>query len=498
MTEQNKVPDVIQRRYDETIASIVNTLQWVIIALILAFIVRCFLIEAFRIPTGSMAETLSGDQYHILCDMCGYKYDLGTDHQEPPVPMCPNCGYVIPKETNLKPANGDRIFVQKCIYQFSEPKRWDVVVFRYPKYPYDNYIKRLIALPGESLEIIDGDIFINGEIQRKPEHVQSELWMKIYDSDFVPYVYHSENKDDSSDFSWHVPFINAADSQWDTSQAFTYSLADDTAINYLNFDSNDGERFRAYYAYNNTTRWRTPPVCGDFKIEYDVSFPPNTSYQVGAVIEKHSRRFHAIVRNNGSMVISEETADGQFTELSVLRPAIAPAENFTLEFALLDNMLIFKAAGNTISYDFGLSPVAMGPSDADSLPQVSIIGRGKLKLSHISVSRDTHYVSSSSIRARKDNPFVLADDEFFMCGDNSMDSWDSRMWSGPGVGNYYHDDSGKRLAKQYRPGIVPREYLVGKAFFLYWGNAFEPFENMLPVVPNFTEMKRIYGGSDKQ
>jgi hypothetical protein len=38
---------------------------------------------------------------------------------------------------------------------------------------------------------------------------------------------------------------------------------------------------------------------------------------------------------------------------------------------------------------------------------------------------------------------------------------------------------------------------MGKAFLLYWGDAFRPFENMLPLVPNLSEMKFIYGGSDE-
>ena len=84
-----------------------------------------------------------------------------------------------------------------------------------------------------------------------------------------------------------------------------------------------------------------------------------------------------------------------------------------------------------------------------------------------------------------DNPFLLGPDEFFVCGDNSMDSFDSRCWASDGKGNNH---------KTFSQGVVPREHLVGKAFFLYWGDAFRPFENTLPLIPNFSEMKRIYGG----
>ena len=59
--------------------------------------------------------------------------------------------------------SGDRIVVNKFLYSFQEPKRWDVVVFKFPGHASDNYIKRLVGLPDESLMIYQGDIFV-GEV----------------------------------------------------------------------------------------------------------------------------------------------------------------------------------------------------------------------------------------------------------------------------------------------------------------------------------------------
>lgn len=59
-------------------------------------------------------------------------------------------------------SNGDQLIVEKLSYYFHDPERFDVIVF-----PYDNninYIKRIIGLPGETVQIMDGKIFINGEI----------------------------------------------------------------------------------------------------------------------------------------------------------------------------------------------------------------------------------------------------------------------------------------------------------------------------------------------
>lgn len=85
----------------------------------------------------------------------------------PPV-RCPSCGFIEqyrPTDPDRELVyNGDRILVLKCLYQFQPPRRWDVVVFKNPTNPTQNYIKRLIGLPGETIEIVDGDIFVNGQI----------------------------------------------------------------------------------------------------------------------------------------------------------------------------------------------------------------------------------------------------------------------------------------------------------------------------------------------
>ncbi len=76
-----------------------------------------------------------------------------------------------------------------------EPQRWDVIVFKEPEKAKDNYIKRLIGRPGETIEIVGGDIFISppGQtseesrvIARKPDYVQAAVWQLIYDNDFYP------------------------------------------------------------------------------------------------------------------------------------------------------------------------------------------------------------------------------------------------------------------------------------------------------------------------
>ncbi len=213
-----------------------ETLESIVIAFALAFLFRTFEAEAFVIPTGSMAPTLQGRHQDVTCPMCGYDFRISASSeidQETEVHRrdvasgtCPNCGYTActnkelgmlieerhQRWDDLKPfnygavqtsqdsgsRNGDRILVSKFEYEFGEPERWDVFVFRYPLESARNYIKRLVGLPGETLKIQYGDVFRAGyvpieqvdsvpdkdfKIERKPPHKILAMAQMIYDND---------------------------------------------------------------------------------------------------------------------------------------------------------------------------------------------------------------------------------------------------------------------------------------------------------------------------
>ena len=110
-------------------------LEAAIIAIFLALFIRAFIIQAFKIPSGSMEPTLLvGD--HILVNKFIY-------------------GIKVP-------------FINKTIIPISKPKRGDIAVFIYPLDRKKDFIKRVIGLPGEKIEIINRNIFINGNLFNDP------------------------------------------------------------------------------------------------------------------------------------------------------------------------------------------------------------------------------------------------------------------------------------------------------------------------------------------
>jgi len=247
---QSPKPAPAARPAENSSGGIKDTIESILVAFILAFIFRAFVVEAFVIPTGSMAPTLLGAHMRFQCKDCGYQFDVNyspksdgdditIDPNAGPVPEtrydpvekqniftgrmlpkiynlhCPNCGYKVAATDVLDENNdatnpavryGDRILVLKYLYLFQEPRRWDVVVFKSPVDPgtyhyQQNYIKRLIGKPGESVMVLDGDAYIapGGQgsktedeylksftVQTKPRDVQRALWRIVADNDYYP------------------------------------------------------------------------------------------------------------------------------------------------------------------------------------------------------------------------------------------------------------------------------------------------------------------------
>ncbi len=179
-----------------------ETVEAFVVAFILALLFRGFLAEAFVIPTGSMAPTLMGAHKEIDCERCDQRFRIGaSNEQRGPVTenvvvggVCPNCRYAnaldLREEPNDATFSGDRILVSKFAYTLADPERWDVIVFKFPGNPKQNYIKRLVGLPGETITVRHGDVFarpVAGEgddvIVRKPAETLLAMRHLIYDSD---------------------------------------------------------------------------------------------------------------------------------------------------------------------------------------------------------------------------------------------------------------------------------------------------------------------------
>jgi signal peptidase I len=482
-------------------AEIANTFEWLITAFALAFVFRAFIMEAFRIPTGSMADTLMGAHYTMRCSECGYKYFYGQNIYASPRsrgPMqefsrCPSCGYKQVTAGDMSPSSGDRILVLKCLYQFEEPKQWDVVVFKNPLDPTENYIKRLVGKPGQTVEIIDGDVYIDGQISRKPPKVQEELWMPVYDNDYQPA---RAEEPGFNGHKWRQPFWNQNGTKWqvDANSPTIFRLNADPNENYsLVYDTTRGNEFKATYAYDELFDYKYMPYCSDLLMRFWVNSGGPDGF-VGALLGKYGIQYTGKVDFKGQMTIAR-IADGKEEVLAsktVNSPALGAGQMF--KFANVDHRLILEFGDEKLIKDLGRGPNDVGERKINVEPEARILGAGDITLSHLALFRDIHYTgfnpsNNSPGRATEGNPLKLDADQFFMLGDNSPRSEDGRWWARPGKGNN---------GKTYASGIVPRDYLVGKALFVYWPAGFKPTPKFpIAIVPNIGEIRFIYGGSDK-
>lgn len=125
----------IQSHIKNPKSSVREWVETIVIALLLAIFIRTFFFQAFRIPSGSMRMTLlEGD--HLIVNKLYY-------------------GAKVP-------------FTSYRLPGLADPRRGDIIVFIYPENPKRDFIKRLIAVGGDTVEIKYGDIYINGQLVEDP------------------------------------------------------------------------------------------------------------------------------------------------------------------------------------------------------------------------------------------------------------------------------------------------------------------------------------------
>jgi signal peptidase I len=145
---------------------------------VLLLVVRPYLFESFFTPTNAMAPTILGDHWTGVCPLCGapaYASPSPSIEGDGHNAVLMICSHELRGRNVRGPfpivSSGDSFLVNKTL----TARRWDIVVFRYPADPSTIYVKRLVGMPGETIEIRDGAIWIDGEEQTPPEPV-SDLY----------------------------------------------------------------------------------------------------------------------------------------------------------------------------------------------------------------------------------------------------------------------------------------------------------------------------------
>jgi signal peptidase I len=226
-----------------------ENIKVVVQALLLAMVIRTVFFQPFTIPSGSMMPTLLVGDY-IFVNKFSYGYSK----------------YSLPFSPNLF---SGRIFA-------SEPKRGDVIVFRFPPNPEVDYIKRLVGLPGDHIQMKDDILYINGKAVPRQPHgtftsdnrsepgqdvpLYSEVLDtgKTYDTLDLSTVSHGDNTQEFIVPEGHYFMMgdnrdNSADSRFDVGYVPAENLIGRASI--IFFSLGNDTSFREIWKWPTNMRW---------------------------------------------------------------------------------------------------------------------------------------------------------------------------------------------------------------------------------------------------
>ncbi|HEY3790160.1 MAG TPA: signal peptidase I [Urbifossiella sp.] len=420
-----------------------------VVFLIVFLFLRVGFVEPFGVPTGSMAPTLIGNHREVHCPRCGYPVRVGVPTAGERAGFfsnipCPNCD----KHVNLGDAleiNGDRLLVDKNIYSLRRPRRWEVAVFRCPADLAKPYVKRIVGLPGEEIRIVDGDVFANGELLRKSLREVRETRIPVFDMAYHPspggwgprwFVYPPE-ADIRLPRDGGREAMPADDSVLQNNTLILDASAApqrEVRLEYRHVNLDDGreEAIKSGNSYDGGVRRESNvyPI-HDFILRCDV--------EVGAANAESS---FACRLFDGRDAVAAEVFVGKgpagqirmvHDKLGVISSAakvsFESGHSYSLEFALVDRRASFAIDGK----------VVMAPADLPVEPKrgevkrpLHLGARGcKITVKNLILDRDIHYTQAGTHGTRI--PARLGPTDYFLLGDNSGNSQDSREWPEPGV-----------------------------------------------------------------
>jgi signal peptidase I len=583
------------------IASFVDLFVWLLV-------LKSFFLPLFIIPTGSMAETLAGAHATHTCPNCGCQYPVGfhTD-QGPRVVQCPNCRLQQPTRLEspagvpLHAKAGDRIVVHGWPFVLGgpfAPRRWDVVVFKNPNEPDVNYIKRLIGLPGETIEIIDGDIFVKGRDQetlrpaRKTPQAQRSLWFSYYDHDYRP---ETATEDWLAEKWLGGPRWAGYRPRWapvrepagwvglDTREPRFDGLQQARREIQFATDATDDSRPGAVvdiYGYNAYERGPESVVyrnVTDVRLTTDVEIDGGDGY-IELIISKYEDLFYARLRADGQVSFGRiesgagetrpaaasgatgrreewgktkialpaypirfslghadyhvsveidgdvvlESSPAQYSitpetarERSLLRKEQRLEQQQQLERRQLaeqqDRLLQRVPAGQRLRLEHQQRLERQQLERQQLLTQQRMVmqhqmvaaptiriaaERVQASFAHLLIERDVHY-TSGDFRDRgtragigtQGHPITLNDDAYFVLGDNSPNSLDSRAWTESMLGPHLQAAYAERT---YEIGTVPADQMIGRAFLVYWPGFMPLAGQSLHFLPDLGRVRWIH------
>lgn len=348
-------------------------MKWIVLILGVLVLLRWQVVGAYHIPTKSMEPTLHGD-----------------------------------------PANGDRILVNLLYFDLNDAERWQMAVFRREGEEH-NLIKRIAGLPGETVDIRNGDLYIDGRIARKPRVVQEDLLVPVYRDgrSVLP----------GEDLGGLDAFRQTG--RW-TEQDGRFLCTPDAEN-------------RAYLAWARAVPDAYPGgsirfdgvTVGDLVLRFAVN-AADAGETVGAILREGRDTFevHLPVGEGDAVLLRNGT------EVARATGAALPAAGLrTVRLANLDDRVSLEVDGKPV-LSLDVEDASTGSTGDAPVAEFGVRG-GPATFSRVELLRDIEYRHEGHL------PAHVPAKSYFMLGDNSGNSSDSRDW-----------------------GCVPGDRLIGRPLFV--------------------------------
>lgn len=415
-------------------------LRRLMLVVILVMMFVTWIADGFPIPLritgGCMAPELSGEHREIICADCGFPFSCEAKIYDTfPNALCPNCGGMRTSLQQFPILEGDGVLVHRQAFRMRPPRRWEPVAFRLPDDPTMIAIKRIVGLPGETIRIVGGDIYVNDQLCRKNLADQRKIAILVHDADYRPTL---NNQPVSC---WQAA---DTDSKWtEETGRFTCKPSSKNKVDWLRFhnlrfDPNEPDQIVESpilnnYAYNQGLPLRSEEI-------HDVN-----DLMLSFRIDK--------IGSDGQLWIETTTGDETFQiEIEIaerkwsLRQSNKILEKGTIPDQLklaagtrfcasvIDRQVLFAIDDNELCIH---QPKPMNLSISPTSPIFSIgANQSDISINEIKVYRDVYYSDEilTLVRSSPQDSYSMGPGEYYVLGTNCPISDDSRFWNnGPAL-----------------------------------------------------------------